>query len=157
MFSHSSTALTKCLAIDPAIDPAIYPSGADITRSGTRTSAGGQVTGDTAKKALGEALEPVAARLAAGVGADPKAKAKASAKKRESASGNRNSGNSQNDETRKLQKVIKAFLNLHVCSLYMCAFIQVRIDFLLIYVSENNPMFSGNNDPKASRYGPEGS
>ena len=76
-----------------------------MTRGGTRTSAGGQVTGDARVKALGEALDPMIADL------------KTTHEKSKAAPGGKNANRKTapkppktNNEIKQLQKDMKAFL-----------------------------------------------
>ena len=80
--------------------------GGTSTRSGTRTSAGGTVGSKTAKKSLGEALDSAAADLDRDAVDSKPSKGGRTANQRPRGSGNGNVP----DETKQLQKDIKAFL-----------------------------------------------
>lgn len=64
----------------------------------------------TAKKALGEALEPAMANMAAGA-ADSNNKGKGKGRKNQGGKGGNGNQDPGKEETKKLQKDIKAFLN----------------------------------------------
>ena len=78
------------------------PQGANVNKSGTKTSAGGVVTSKTGKKAIGEGLDALAADMVAEDKQQktPKAKPKAKAQAR----------SQRDDGSKKLQKDIKALL-----------------------------------------------
>ena len=74
-----------------------------MTRGGTRTSAGGQVTGSARIKALGEALDPMVADLKGqNEGADGKRKTQRNTTPKPKTT--------VDTESKKLQKDMKAFL-----------------------------------------------
>ena len=90
----------------PCIYPAA-PSGSDITRAGTKTSASGQVTGASSKKALGESLDTAVANLNKDACKEKKGKAPKGGKTSKKTT-------RVTDESKKLQKDIKAFLVLMI-------------------------------------------
>lgn len=90
----------------PKTLPIFGHPGGDITRGGTRTSAKGTVSSKSGKQALGEALDVQVADLKAD---GSKSKGKATGKAKAKAQSKRPP---KTDESKKLQKDIKAFLSL---------------------------------------------
>lgn len=101
--------------------------GADITRAGNKTSAGGQVSGPAGRKALGESLDTPSACLSGDIPAlstKGAAKAKANAKRQAKGKAKAKAKDEKHEQNKRLQKDIKSLLTFisYGCGSGCCIF-----------------------------------